>query len=147
MYFLKGSIQEDIYFIVGVVSQEPVLFGTTIGENIRYGREGVTQEQIELAAKQANAHDFIMKLPLVYLGSLFNASENFTWKVKKANSKFAEKTRRNHESICLKKLEPCMYITPIFFPEIWNSDWWAWSTVEWRPKTENSHRQSSGQES
>ena len=78
MYFLNGSIQEVIYFTVGVVSQEPVLFGTTIGENIRYGREGVTQEQIELAAKQANAHDFIMKLPQVCLGSLFNASENFT---------------------------------------------------------------------
>ena len=67
-----------LFFYVGVVSQEPVLFGTTIGENIRYGREGVTQEQIELAAKQANAHDFIMKLPQVYLGSLLNALENFT---------------------------------------------------------------------
>lgn len=50
---------------IGVVSQEPVLFGTTIAENISYGKDGCTQEEIERAAKDANAHDFIMKLPKV----------------------------------------------------------------------------------
>ncbi|XP_042744187.1 ATP-dependent translocase ABCB1 isoform X3 [Lagopus leucura] len=49
--------------IIGVVNQEPVLFATTIAENIRYGREDVTMEEIEKAAKEANAYDFIMKLP------------------------------------------------------------------------------------
>ncbi|XP_014643708.1 PREDICTED: multidrug resistance protein 1-like [Ceratotherium simum simum] len=49
--------------ITGVVSQEPVLFATTIAENIRYGRENVTVEEIEKAVKEANAYDFIMKLP------------------------------------------------------------------------------------
>ncbi|ELU11220.1 hypothetical protein CAPTEDRAFT_137412, partial [Capitella teleta] len=48
---------------IGVVSQEPVLFGTTIKENIRYGREGVTDDEIINATKQANAYDFIIKLP------------------------------------------------------------------------------------
>uniref|UniRef100_A0A8C8RR84 ATP-binding cassette sub-family B member 5 n=1 Tax=Pelusios castaneus TaxID=367368 RepID=A0A8C8RR84_9SAUR len=48
---------------IGVVSQEPVLFGTTIRNNIRYGREDVTDEEIENAAKEANAYDFIMGLP------------------------------------------------------------------------------------
>ncbi|MEE6466381.1 hypothetical protein FKM82_006929, partial [Ascaphus truei] len=48
---------------IGVVSQEPVLFGTTIGENISYGREDVTDAEIEQAAKEANAYDFISKLP------------------------------------------------------------------------------------
>ena len=52
---------------IGIVSQEPVLFGTTIGENIRYGRLDITQEQIEHAAQLANAHDFITGLPLVGL--------------------------------------------------------------------------------
>ena len=47
------------------MSQEPVLFGTTIGENISYGREGVTQAEIEAAAREANAHLFISKLPMV----------------------------------------------------------------------------------
>uniref|UniRef100_A0A5F8HBD6 Multidrug resistance protein 1 n=1 Tax=Monodelphis domestica TaxID=13616 RepID=A0A5F8HBD6_MONDO len=49
--------------ITGVVSQEPVLFATTIAENIRYGREDVTMEEIKKAVKEANAYDFIMKLP------------------------------------------------------------------------------------
>ncbi|XP_051921766.1 ATP-binding cassette, sub-family B (MDR/TAP), member 4 isoform X13 [Hippocampus zosterae] len=49
--------------MIGVVSQEPVLFATTIAENIRYGRTDVTQNEIEHAAKEANAYDFIMNLP------------------------------------------------------------------------------------
>lgn len=51
---------------IGVVSQEPVLFGTTIAENIRYGRIDVTQGEIEQAAKEANAHTFIKELPQVW---------------------------------------------------------------------------------
>ncbi len=50
---------------IGVVNQEPILFGTTILENIKYGRENVTDEEIKDAAKNANAHDFIMSLPQV----------------------------------------------------------------------------------
>ncbi|XP_068179994.1 ATP-dependent translocase ABCB1 isoform X2 [Antennarius striatus] len=49
--------------MIGVVSQEPILFATTIAENIRYGRLDVTQEEIEQASKEANAYDFIMNLP------------------------------------------------------------------------------------
>ncbi|CAI9593224.1 unnamed protein product, partial [Staurois parvus] len=49
--------------LIGVVSQEPVLFGTSIKNNIRFGRENVTDEEIEKAAKEANAYDFIMGLP------------------------------------------------------------------------------------
>ncbi|XP_019388295.1 PREDICTED: phosphatidylcholine translocator ABCB4-like [Crocodylus porosus] len=49
--------------IIGVVNQEPILFATTIAENIRYGCEDVNMEEIEKAAKDANAYDFIMKLP------------------------------------------------------------------------------------
>jgi len=48
---------------IGVVSQEPVLFNTTITENIRYGEENATMARIEAAAKNANAHNFIMQLP------------------------------------------------------------------------------------
>lgn len=50
---------------IGVVSQEPILFGTTINNNIKYGRDGVTDEEIEKAAKEANAYDFIMEFPNV----------------------------------------------------------------------------------
>ena len=48
---------------IGVVSQEPVLFETTVRENIRMGRLDVTDEEIKEALKQANAYDFIEKLP------------------------------------------------------------------------------------
>uniref|UniRef100_W5N0E5 ATP-binding cassette sub-family B member 5 n=1 Tax=Lepisosteus oculatus TaxID=7918 RepID=W5N0E5_LEPOC len=48
---------------MGIVSQEPVLFATTIAENIRYGREDATDEDIERAVREANAYDFISKLP------------------------------------------------------------------------------------
>ena len=48
---------------IGIVSQEPVLFNTTIAENIRLGREGATFEEVVTAAKNANAHTFITALP------------------------------------------------------------------------------------
>lgn len=48
---------------LGLVSQEPTLFNTSIGENIKYGLPSATQEDIEEAAKKANAHDFIMSFP------------------------------------------------------------------------------------
>ena len=51
--------------IIGVVSQEPVLFATTIAENIRYGCGNVTMDEIQQAVKEANAYEFIMRLPQV----------------------------------------------------------------------------------
>ncbi|KAF3453524.1 hypothetical protein FNV43_RR03964 [Rhamnella rubrinervis] len=47
---------------MGLVNQEPVLFATSIKENILFGKEGASMEQVILAAKAANAHDFIVKL-------------------------------------------------------------------------------------
>ncbi|CAF2928921.1 unnamed protein product [Rotaria sp. Silwood2] len=51
---------------IGVVSQEPILFGVSIYENIRFGKVNATQAEIEQAAQQANAHDFIIQLPNKY---------------------------------------------------------------------------------
>ncbi|CAF3995308.1 unnamed protein product, partial [Adineta steineri] len=51
---------------IGVVSQEPILFGISIYENIRFGKLNATRAEIEQAAEQANAHKFIMKLPNKY---------------------------------------------------------------------------------
>jgi len=48
---------------VGLVGQEPVLFSGTIAENIKYGKRNATQEEIEQAAKSANAHKFITSFP------------------------------------------------------------------------------------
>eukprot|EP00742_Colponemidia_sp_Colp-10_P003632 GILJ01003866.1.p1 GENE.GILJ01003866.1~~GILJ01003866.1.p1 ORF type:complete len:1310 (-),score=238.99 GILJ01003866.1:288-4217(-) len=51
---------------VSLVGQEPVLFGASIAANIAYGKSDATREQIEAAAKFANAHSFISKLPQGY---------------------------------------------------------------------------------
>jgi len=48
---------------IGVVAQEPVLFATSIYENIRWGREGCTMEEVREAAKMANALNFIEEMP------------------------------------------------------------------------------------
>ena len=51
---------------IGIVSQETLLFGGTIRENIRYGRLTATDEEIFAAATAANAHTFISELPAGY---------------------------------------------------------------------------------
>ncbi len=56
------EIREQISY----VPQEPYLYETTIAENIAYGRYGAERDEIIAAAKMANAHDFISKLPNGY---------------------------------------------------------------------------------
>ena len=51
---------ESLRKTIGVVTQEAILFNTTIAENIAYGKPEATMEEIETAARQANAHDFIV---------------------------------------------------------------------------------------
>lgn len=58
--------QQDLRRKIGIVQQDVFLFGDTIAENIAYGKEGATQEEIERAAKLAAADDFIRQLPNGY---------------------------------------------------------------------------------
>jgi subfamily B ATP-binding cassette protein MsbA len=51
---------------IGIVTQDTVLFDDTIGRNIAYGSTEATPQQIEAAARAANAHDFIARLPRGY---------------------------------------------------------------------------------
>ncbi len=51
---------------VGVVLDEPFLFSISIRDNIAYGRPSATAEEVEAAARAANAHDFITRLPEGY---------------------------------------------------------------------------------
>uniref|UniRef100_A0A672ZUJ9 Bile salt export pump n=1 Tax=Sphaeramia orbicularis TaxID=375764 RepID=A0A672ZUJ9_9TELE len=60
---IRGLNIQWLRSLIGIVEQEPVLFATTIAENIRYGRPGVSLEDIITAAKEANAYNFIMDLP------------------------------------------------------------------------------------
>uniref|UniRef100_A0A8C1WM86 Mitochondrial potassium channel ATP-binding subunit n=1 Tax=Cyprinus carpio TaxID=7962 RepID=A0A8C1WM86_CYPCA len=49
--------------VIGFISQEPVLFGTSVMENIRFGKPSATDAEVMAAAKQANAHNFITGFP------------------------------------------------------------------------------------
>ncbi|XP_041821762.1 bile salt export pump-like [Chelmon rostratus] len=60
---IRGLNIQWLRSLIGIVEQEPVLFATTIAENIRYGRPGVSMEDIITATKEANAYNFIMDLP------------------------------------------------------------------------------------
>ena len=66
VYDLRELSTESWLDLIGVVDQEPFLFRTSIAENIRYGKLDATREEIENAARLANAHGFISALPEGY---------------------------------------------------------------------------------
>ena len=57
---------DELRHQIGYVAQDVLLFSATIAENIAFGRPNATQEEIERAAKLAQAHDFILKMPKGY---------------------------------------------------------------------------------
>lgn len=60
---LREYSSVDLFRQMALVSQDVVLFDTTVAENIGFGREGATREEIEQAARQAQAYDFIQQMP------------------------------------------------------------------------------------
>ena len=58
---VKTISQNSLRSLMGIVNQESILFNDTIYNNIVFGREGFTQDDVEKAAKIANAHEFIIK--------------------------------------------------------------------------------------
>lgn len=65
-YDIREVTMESLREQVGIVPQETMLFNGTVYDNILYGRLDATKEEIEAAAKAANAHHFIMELPNGY---------------------------------------------------------------------------------
>jgi ATP-binding cassette subfamily B protein len=63
---LRDYKLDDLRNQFAIVLQEPVLFSTSVAENIGYGRPGASNDEIVKAAKLANAHDFITRLPEAY---------------------------------------------------------------------------------
>ncbi|KUL96655.1 multidrug ABC transporter ATPase [Bosea sp. WAO] len=63
---IATATQASLRAQIAIVQQEPVLFHRSLADNIAYGRPGASQAQIEQAAKLANAHEFIMRLPKGY---------------------------------------------------------------------------------
>ena len=63
---VRDMVQTSLRAAIGVVPQDTVLFNDTIGYNIAYGRPGATQAEIEHAAKLAQVHDFVLRMPEGY---------------------------------------------------------------------------------
>jgi ATP-binding cassette subfamily B protein len=60
---LTGLDPRDLRRAIGVVSQEPILFATSIADNIRYGRPEATDDEVRAAARAANAEAFVDAFP------------------------------------------------------------------------------------
>jgi ATP-binding cassette subfamily B protein len=60
------ATQQSLRSQIAIVQQDPILFHRSLAENIAYGRPGAGLEAIEQAARLANAHDFILRLPKGY---------------------------------------------------------------------------------
>ncbi len=63
---VKNLKLNSLINLIGIVTQHPILFNDTIRNNIAFNLENASQEEIENAAKIANAHQFIMEMPLGY---------------------------------------------------------------------------------
>ncbi len=63
---LDAMAREEMRKVFALVPQEPVIFATTARENIRFGRPGASDADVEAAAKAAAAHEFLEKLPEGY---------------------------------------------------------------------------------
>ncbi|MBN2831045.1 MAG: ABC transporter ATP-binding protein [Candidatus Omnitrophica bacterium] len=63
---IKEVTLKSLRSMIGIVTQETILFNDTIRKNIAYGKPQATDKEIEDAARQANAHDFIVKLSSGY---------------------------------------------------------------------------------
>jgi ATP-binding cassette subfamily B protein len=63
---IAKATQQSLRSQIAIVQQDPILFHRSLAENIAYGRPGAGLEAIEQAARLANAHDFILRLPKGY---------------------------------------------------------------------------------
>jgi ATP-binding cassette subfamily B protein len=63
---IRDIAQASLRQQIAIVQQDPVLFHRSLADNIAYGRPGATLAEIEAAAKLANAHEFIARLPKGY---------------------------------------------------------------------------------
>jgi ABC-type multidrug transport system fused ATPase/permease subunit len=67
---IKNYKMQDLRALMGIVSQEAILFNDTIWNNIAFGIENATETDIIAAAKAANAHEFIEKMPQGYQSNI-----------------------------------------------------------------------------
>lgn len=75
---IRNMSQKELRDKIGLVPQKAFLFSGTISENIRYGKKEATQEEIEHAAKVAQAHDFITNLEQGYESYVAQGGNNLS---------------------------------------------------------------------
>jgi ATP-binding cassette subfamily B protein len=75
---IRALLQKELRDKIGFVPQKTFLFSGTIAENIRYGMENATQEQVEHAAKVAQAHDFITEMEQGYYSHVAQGGSNLS---------------------------------------------------------------------
>jgi subfamily B ATP-binding cassette protein MsbA len=63
---IKNATLKSVRNLLGMVSQEPILFNDSVFNNIAFGLDNITDQQVMEAARIANAHDFIMQMPEGY---------------------------------------------------------------------------------
>ena len=63
---IAQATQQSLRSQIAIVQQDPILFHRSLAENIAYGRPGASMAAIEQAARLANAHEFILRLPKGY---------------------------------------------------------------------------------
>ena len=67
---IKDYVISDIRKLMGIVTQESILFNDTVFNNIAFGKEDAKEEEVKEAAKIANAHNFIMKMEKGYQSTI-----------------------------------------------------------------------------
>jgi len=75
---IRNIKRDSLRSSLGVVLQDTYLFTGTIGDNIRYGKLDATKEELIVAAKLANAHEFICRLPHGYETELIDGGSNLS---------------------------------------------------------------------
>lgn len=130
----KSSIREARR-LVALVSQETYLFPTTIAENIAYGRIGASQDEIEEAARAANAHDFISSLPEGYQTQVGEWGSKLSG-VRSSASPWPGLSSRTPQSCCWMSPPPPWMLNPKrSCRRSWNASWRAgpywWSPTAW----------------
>jgi ABC-type multidrug transport system fused ATPase/permease subunit len=75
---LRAITTASLHRQVRVISQDPFLFSRTLAENIKYGNPDATDEEMVLAARQANAHEFISRLPDGYQTRVLEGGVNLS---------------------------------------------------------------------
>lgn len=75
---VRQVTQHSLHTQIGLVPQDSFLFSGTIADNIRFGRPEATDEEVEQAARLANAHDFITSKPEVYQTRVLEGASNLS---------------------------------------------------------------------